>query len=231
MRFPPFHWEPIVVLIKFASAPCIFGHKWQAQPGYKAVCLSCCDLYGNGNKPSLCYRRWRWNLDGDVNSEAESCGFLFVWVIKVKTWKHVLSFLSCWNILILDWPMEMLSCFHSVLHWRCLKGSILLVNGHLKMTPGKRNQTCRKDGWHPSELGPQKTSLFNPEGLMGVSGIISDNLVLCFSRLCSVLWDYCVAFPQDPAAHWGINTYFYQPWADDDLSIFIHAFFSHRKYE
>lgn len=100
-----------------------------------------------------------------------------------------------------------------------------------KMTPGKRNQTCRKDGWHPSELGPQKTSLFNPEGLMGVSGIISDNLVLCFSRLCSVLWDYCVAFPQDPAAHWGINTYFYQPWADDDLSIFIHAFFSHRKYE
>lgn len=85
-----------------------------------------------------------------------------------------------------------------------------------KMTPGSTNQTCLKDGWHPSELGPPKTSLLNPEGLMGVSGIISDNLVLCFFSLCSVLWDYCAAFPQDPTAHWGINTYFYQPWADDD---------------
>lgn len=99
-----FRREPIVVLIKFASAPYIFGHKWQAQPGYKAACLLWgCDLYGNGNKPSLCYRRWRRNPDGDVSLEAEGWIMWISFCLSYKGKNMKTCCLSCWWVpLILD---------------------------------------------------------------------------------------------------------------------------------
>lgn len=185
------------------------------QDGYEAAWLPWLyDLYGNQNKHSL-YRRWRWNPGGDINFhffswcvKAESCGFIFLLVIKVKAWKRVVfpRLLDPLNPWVVHINAELLSFISALRASKRLHSS---SNWAFKMTPGTKNPVCLSDGRHPSELGSWKTSLLNPEGLIRVSGIISDNLVMCFFGLCSVLWDYCAASPQDPAAHLGINQCFH----------------------